>query len=152
MIFEVDTDIRGVTLLLSAMAQININDAKRDPEVAKELLSRCFSNPRVGFLYVKDPKDIDRWSSFVPMMRRTKSGDPIKADCEDQSASYASAFKLAHPDAKVEVSVTQPHEGAMAHAYVWIDDRFYDPSAVNGMRRPPDSFYGSGDTARILIV
>jgi hypothetical protein len=153
MLFEVDTDIYGVTCLLEAGVKINLHDAQQDPEVARELVARCVADPMQGFLYTSDLAKQDRWSTFVPMFKRTKPGQPIKCDCEDETMAYGAAMCIILPKSTViEVAITQPGEGMMAHAFLYVNGVPYDPSAINGMRRPPDRFYGSGETARIIIA
>ncbi|EYF01896.1 hypothetical protein [Chondromyces apiculatus] len=151
MLFEVDTDITGVTVCLLALAWVNIIDARRDQEVARELVQRCAAPAKRGFLYRNDLPGKDRWSTFVPLLRRTKSGRPIKADCEDQAAAHAAAFHLTEPHRVVEVAITHPGEGQLAHAYLVVDGHPFDPCVPNGMKQPPQSFYGSGTTARLRV-
>ncbi len=169
MFTEVDTDIKGIVILLWAMAQINLLDARNDPAVAAELIRRVQMPAGEGFHYERDPRqacphcgnDIetagsDRWSCFVPLARRTALEAAIDADCEDQSAAYAAAAVLLMaygkmPVQTVEVAVTQPRPGEIAHAYVIIGGVVFDPSAMNGMTRPPPSFYTTGTTVRLRI-
>lgn len=152
MLTEVDTDICGVTFLLVAMAWVNIQDARREPRIAAELVRRCTAPAGLGWRYTPDRPGKDRWSLFAPLLQRTRASDPILADCEDQTAAYAAAIFLLDPLRQIEASITQPEPGKMAHAYLWIDGEVFDPSVLHGMRAPPLGFYGSGETARIRLV
>ncbi len=158
MITEVDTDILGITTELFALALVNLLDA-RDPAVAEELVRRCTAPAGKGWKYTNDIPRRDRWSTFKPLLERTRkleartgASAPIKADCEDQSAAHAAAVLLLEPHRHVEVAITQPRPGAMAHAYLFVDGSPFDPCVANGMAAPPDDFYGSGETARITVV
>jgi hypothetical protein len=149
---EVDTDICGVTFILLGLAWVNIQDARRDPQIRAELVRRCTAPAGQGWKYTPDLPRQDRWSTVVPLLRRTPAKAPVRADCEDQTAAYATAIFLLEPQRVVEVSVTQPEPGKMAHAYLWVDEEVFDPSVLNGMRAPPPGFYGSGETSRIRLV
>jgi len=151
MLVEVDTNIRGAVLFLRALALVNVNDARRDSRVALELVRRCAAPAKTGWLYTRDPKDQDIWSSVVPLLGRTAAGEPIRGDCEDMAAGYAAAFALMLPECIVEVVITQPAPREMAHAYCLVDGLVFDPSVFNGMTAPPKSFYLSGETARMRI-
>jgi hypothetical protein len=152
MLVEVDSDIHGATLFLEALARVNLHDARRDRRVALELTRRCSAPAREGWLYTRDPKNQDIWSAVVPLLERTPDDAPIQADCEDMAAAYAAAACLLLPASIVEVVITQPAPGQMAHAYCLIDGAVLDPSVWNGMQAPPSAFYLSGETARIRIT
>lgn len=158
MLLELDTDLAGVVMTLAHMAAINIHDARRDPETKEDLRRRVHAPPGVGFRYTKDPTRIglrpapDRWSSYKVISKRSGADEPIKGDCEDLAAAYAAAFYLFYPETRVEVAIVQPLPGEMAHAFVRVDGRVFDPSVLHGMRTvPPIEFYSTGDLATLSL-
>ncbi|MCC6553738.1 MAG: hypothetical protein HUU26_13170 [Gemmatimonadaceae bacterium] len=152
MYLEIDTSLEGVTVLLLALAWVNLLDAQRDPEVARELTRRCVAPRQVGWIYTRDLPRRDRWSTFVPLSKRTRASQPIKADCEDQTAAHAAAIHLLEPARRVEVAITLPAPGQQAHAYCLVDGEVFDPCTWNGMGSPGADFYGSGETARLPLA
>lgn len=162
---RLDTSIAGAVEFLRALANVNVRDALADRSVLNDLRRRTSAPARAGFIYTNDdearaargePPD-DEWSSFVALKDEAAEAGlapdaPLPADCEDLAAAYGAAVLLFRPRARVEVAICQPRppEG-MAHAYLYIDGKVFDPSAHNGMRRPPPTFYGSGESARLLL-
>lgn len=104
-----------------------------------------------------DPNEIDEHfedhpmvggneGAFVRHLDRTRAGQSIRADCEDLTMIHGAAFCLSGRD-DVEVCITQPRPGAMAHAYLRIGGRVWDPSVYHGMRKPNPKFYETGERA-----
>lgn len=155
---EVDTDLLGCAIIVRALAEVNQLDALKNRDVWTGLMCRtapvmgwsvasCVS--QAGFTYELDR--IDTWTTVSVLIRRAAERLPIKVDCEDLSAAFAAAILLVEPDAAVEIAITQPPEGGMAHAYLFVNGHLFDPSVATGMRRPPESFYRTGRTARVRV-
>lgn len=156
MLVEVDTSIRGIALILQALTHVNLVDARADRSLADELIRRVCAPAGKGFVYTPDPSGYDRWTTFRVIVERTPTGEPLTADCEDQTAAYAAGAvllierKLITPQL-VEVAITQPAPGEMAHAYMLLGGQVCDFSAFNGMTQPAASFYRRGETAKFPI-
>jgi len=163
LLFEVDTDLAGLVLVLKATVELNCYDCRRDPELLAELRRRLFLPPGAGFKYRPDPPYLpDRWSTLSVLFRRVPAWEPIRDDCEGQSTIYATA-RLLLERLPVWATIRQPeptpsHPRPMAHAYLEIpsaDDvektTVFDPSVLNGMGAPPEDFYRTGKFGRILL-
>lgn len=167
---RLDTSIAGATRFLRALAEANYLAAIADPVVRAELIKRCTAQPGKGFTYVTDDKSRamrgldfdDEWSDFKSLIEGHaeiieqhggQPSDPLESDCEDQAAAYAAAGLILQPHRKWELAITQPKPpSGLAHAHLWIDDRPFDPCTINGMDKPPPSFYGSGESARARLL
>lgn len=163
MLFEVDTDLQGLVVVMKAVVELNRHDCRRDPELLADLRRRVFLPAGVGFEYKPDPKYLpDRWSTLSVLLRRTRPDRPVVDDCEGQSTLYATA-RLELERLPVWAVIRQPdptpfHPHPMAHAYLEIPSTqdpdkttVFDPSVLNGMGRPPADFYLTGTVGRILL-
>ena len=154
---ELDTDIRGATLFLAALATVNLLDCLRRPELADDLLARL-DRPD-GFRYRTEQPD--NWTSFavdywrkeqMRAGRRTPRSyacateacleaearattETIGCDCEEIASYVACAAVLLGK--RGEVCITQPRERGIAHAYARVDGEVVDGCVFYGMRRPP---------------
>lgn len=150
LLVEVRTTLQGVTWLLGALADINLADCLREPQMNADLKMRCALPSAQGFLYRRDPAWMpDRWTSFAVHHHDAKS-DVYEDDCEGQASFYAAALAQ-QPGRLVEVAITQPEPGRMAHAYNKIDGEVWDPSVFNTMKPPPKDFYSTGETATVQV-
>lgn len=144
---EVNTSVRGLVQLLAALAKTNVLDCQNDPALRAELHRRCGGREHIK--YVRDGP-VDRWTCFSVMMERADRDSPLRGDCEDLAALWGAHLLLS--GFRVAACITQPREGATAHAYLRVFDtsarqwRVWDPSAWHGMRAPPATYYTSGET------
>ncbi|MBK8255691.1 MAG: hypothetical protein IPK82_23875 [Polyangiaceae bacterium] len=152
---EVATSIRGLVQFLVALAKANLVDCQSDTAVRDELHRRW--ETRASIVYTRDgrrsthgtTRGTDRWTCFS-LLRERAHDKPIEADCEDLAALWAAHLLLR--GFRVALSITQPREGAMAHAYVRVFDgqqgawRVWDPSVWHGMKDPGPDFYTTGET------
>jgi hypothetical protein len=144
---EFATTIKGTTLLLRGMAQINVEDCRNNPALRRDLDVRCRAallGPRDGlngglgalpgpagkpgpppFRYVEEP--VDKWQAFSVMAEQSP-GQTILADCDCLSPMWAAFFYLAGLRAGLGISQpkTRPCKSGesglvcghgMAHAY-----------------------------------
>ena len=163
---RLDTSIAGAVEFLRALALVNLRDALADRDLREELRWRVSAPAGRGFVYENDdesraargePPD-DEWSSFTALIDEAKEAGlstraPLPADCEDLAAAYGAAILLFQPAAHVEVAICQPRPpDGMAHAYLYVNGRVFDPAAFNGMSQPPPDFYGSGESFRLPLT
>lgn len=151
---EVATSVRGLVQFLVALAKANVVDCQSNPGLREELRRRC--GARESIAYTRDSargrghRPTDRWTCFALLSERTAADDPMRGDCEDLAGLWGAYLLLS--GFRVAVCITQPREGAMAHAYLRVFDRqmggwrVWDPAAWHGMREPPADFYTSGET------
>ena len=149
---EVATSVRGLVQFLAALAQTNVVDCTADAALGAELHRRCEARP--SMVYTRDSAhgggSTDRWTCFSLLAERAGKDGPIRADCEDLAALWAAHLYLR--GFRVALCITQPREGAMAHAYVRVFDteqgawRVWDPSVWHGMKDPGPEFYTKGET------
>ena len=154
---EVATSVRGLVQFLVALAKANVVDCQADPALRAELHRRCGARERIK--YERDTagrrsgggrRAVDRWTCLSLLVERTSKDTPIEGDCEDLTALWGAHLLLM--GFRVAVCITQPREGATAHAYLRVFDdtlgvwRVWDPSVWHGMRDPGPEFYTSGET------
>ena len=154
---EVATSVRGLVQFLVALAKTNVVDCQADAALRAELNRRC--GVRESIKYERDTaprrsghgrKAVDRWTCFSLLVERAKGDSPLIGDCEDLTAVWGAYLLLS--GYRVAVCITQPREGATAHAYLRVRDvaldawRVWDPSAWHGMHCPSPDFYVSGET------
>lgn len=152
---EVATSVRGVVQFLVALGKINVVDCQADPALWAELKRRC--EARDSIVYTPDrgrrgsrARAPDRWSCLSVLVERTGKDEAIHGDCEDLAALWAAHLLLG--GFRVAACITQPREGATAHAYLRVFDaaagqwRVWDPAVWHGMRAPGVEFYTSGET------
>jgi hypothetical protein len=180
--------LAALTALLTGWCRANIADVESNPALAAEFWRRLALPPMVGFQYKRDEEeharneygrhcllDVDKgcnpgedtWSTFAALLERHINrgrgpGDPILDDCDGLAPIYGAAYYLRGiPASQIELRITQPEPGAMAHAYLVIGGgivpvepqlvtpdgkAIVDACVMHGMDRPPDDFYLRGQT------
>jgi len=158
---ELDTDIRGACVFLAALAEVNVLDCLRRPELRADLFDRL-GRPD-GFKYrVEQP---DTWTAFSvdywrkEQMRKGRRAprtyacasracqeaeeraytDVIGCDCEEIASFVAASGCLLGLSS--EVVITQPKEKGVAHAYARVDGQIRDACVFYGMRPPPPEIF-----------
>lgn len=154
---EVATSVRGLVQFLVALAKANVADCQADPALEEELHRRCGDRARIK--YVRDTvqrrdgggtRSVDRWTCLSLLVERAPKDEVLQGDCEDLTAMWGAHLLLR--GFRVAVCITQPREGATAHAYLRVLDaeqgvwRVWDPSVWHGMRDPGAGYYTSGET------
>lgn len=156
---EVATSVRGLVQFLVALAKTNVVDCQADSALRAELHRRCGARELIKYERDTAPRRsgkgrraVDRWTCLSLLVERAGSDAEavLEGDCEDLAAIWGAHLLL--KGFRVAVCITQPREGATAHAYLRVFDaelgawRVWDPSVWHGMREPKPEFYTSGET------
>ena len=163
---NISTNLDGCALGVSYLAQVNQNDALASPDICKALVA-CFRRnmlrhdaEALSLFYLLDPGP-EEWSNFRALLERSEAGRII-ADCEDLTgiciaAEYAYSAQMGNTRLECRVEITQPHDGAIAHAYYRVrrspEDSWIlrDPSVVAGMDDPGADWYGVGNVSTVIV-